>query len=180
MRTVNVSWDKQAGRFTALGRQPGQVLSINAPALPTEKDRPPTGFSATELLLAGAGSCSLWDVVEILRKRRAHVDSMDVAVEGHQDADAPWAYRRIGLHYKIVGEGLKVAVLARVIRLAIVRYCSVIMTISGVAAIEATVELVDRDGTTTGRVPIELAIPSEALPPDLEPTDDEEEPGSPA
>ena len=180
MRTVNVSWDKQAGRFTALGRQPGQVLSINAPALPTEKERPPTGFSATELLLAGAGSCSLWDVVEILRKRRAHVDSMEVAVEGIQDADAPWTYRRIRLHYKIVGEGLKVAVLARVIRLAIVRYCSVISTISGVAAIEATVELVDRDGTTTGRVPIELAIPSEPLPTDLEPTDDEEELESPA
>lgn len=175
MRTVNVSWDKEGGRFTALGRQPGHVLSINAPALPTEKDRPPTGFSATELLLAGAGSCSLWDVVEILRKRRADVDSMDVAVDGHQDSDAPWTYRRVALHYRVAGHGLKVAVLARVIRLAIVRYCSVISTISGVAAIEATVELVDRDGTSSGRVPIELAIPSEPLPPDLEPTHDEDE-----
>lgn len=175
MRTVNVSWDKQAGRFTALGRQPGHTLSINAPALPTETDRPPTGFSATELLLAGAGSCSMWDVVEILRKRRTHIDALDVAVEGHQDSAAPWAYRRIGIHYKIVGGGLKVAVLARVIRLAIVRYCSVISTLSGVAAIEATVELIDRSGTTTGRVPIELAIPSEPLPPDLAPTADEDE-----
>ncbi len=179
MRTVNVSWDKQAGRFTALGRQPGQILAINAPALPTETDRPPTGFSATELLLAGAGSCSMWDVVEILRKRRAHIDAMDVAVEGHQDTAAPWAYRRIGIHYKITGEGLKVAVLARVIRLAIVRYCSVISTLSGVAAIEATVELIDRAGTSTGRVPIELAIPSEPLPPGLAPTDDEDEGQSP-
>lgn len=175
MRTVNVSWDKEAGRFTALGRQPGHILAINAPALPTETEREPTGFSPTELLLAGAGSCSLWDVVEILRKRRADVDSLDVAVEGHQDANPPWAYRQIGFHYRVAGDGLKVAVLARVIRLAIVRYCSVISTLSGVAAISATVELVDRAGTTTGRVPIELAIPSEPLPPDLEPLADEDE-----
>jgi hypothetical protein len=71
---------------------------------------------------------------------------------------------------------LKVAVLARVVRLAVVRYCSVIATISGVAAIEATVEFVDRDGSSTGRVPIELAIPAAALPPDLAPAADEDEP----
>ena len=51
-------------------------------------------------------------------------------------------------------------VIARVIRLSIVRYCSVITTIAAAAAIEATVEVVSLDGTTTGRKPIELAIPS--------------------
>jgi putative redox protein len=175
MRTVNVSWDKQAGRFTAVGRQPGQVLAINAPALPTEADRPPTGFSATELLLAGAGSCSLWDVVEILRKRRADIDAIDVAVEGHQDSEPPWAYNRVGIHYKIAGDRLNVPVLARVIRLAIVRYCSVISTLAGVAAIEASVEIVEPDGSSSGRVPIELALPAVPYPPGLEPLSDEDE-----
>ena len=42
-------------------------------------------------------------------------------------------------------------VVARVIRLSIVRYCSVITTIAAAAAIEATVEVVGMDGTTTGR-----------------------------
>ena len=174
MRTVNVSWDKEAGRFTALGRHRGQVLSINAPALPTEEHRAPTGFSATELLLAGAGSCAASDVVEILRKRRADVSTLDVAVDADQDADPPWAYRRVVLHFKIAGTGLKVPVLARVIRLAIVRYCSVISTLSGVATIAATVELVEPDGTSTGRVPIELALPAVPLPPGLEPLTDED------
>ena len=173
MRTVAVSWDKSAGRFTAQGRYPGQVISINAPALPDEK-RAPTGFSATELLLAGAGACSAWDMVEILRKRRAKFDSLDVAVEGHQDDDPPWTYRRVALHYRIAGAGLSVAVLARVIRLAVVRYCSVISTMSGVAAISATVELVERDGTSTGRVPIELAIPTAPFPATEEPLSDED------
>jgi putative redox protein len=175
MRTVAVSWDKEGGRFTALGRHRGQTLLINAPAEADEK-HPPTGFSATELLLAGAGACSAWDVVEILRKRRHDISALDVSVEGHQDDDPPWAYRRVALHFRVAGEGLKVPVLARVIRLSIVRYCSVISTLAGVAAIEATVELIGADGSTTGRVPIELALPAAPLPPALEPVSDEDEP----
>jgi putative redox protein len=175
MRTVKVSWDKEAGRFTALGRHRGQQIAINAPAAPSEEHRAPTGFSATELLLAGAGSCAAWDVVEILRKRRADVTALEVEVEGHQDADPPWTYRAVTLHFRVNGVGLKVPVLARVVRLAIVRYCSVITTLAGVAAISATVELVEPDGSSTGRVPIELALPAVPLPPDLEPDDDEDE-----
>ena len=158
----------------AVGNRPDQPIFINAPRAPAET-RGPTGFSATELLLAGAGACSAWDVVEILYKRRAPVDALDVAVEGHQDENPPWTYRRVVLHYRIAGAGLKVAVLARVIRLSIVRYCSVITTLAGVAAIEATVELVSADGTSTGRVPIELALPAAPLPPALEPLADEDE-----
>jgi hypothetical protein len=61
------------------------------------------------------------------------------------------------------------------VRLAIVRYCSVITTLAGVAAISATIELVEPDGSTTGRVPIELSLPAVPLPPALEPTGDGDE-----
>jgi hypothetical protein len=60
----------------------------------------------------------------------------------------------------VAGDNLSVPVMARVIRLSIVRYCSVITTVAGVAAIEATVELLATDGSSTGRRPIELAIPA--------------------
>ena len=150
MRTVSVSWDKSAERFVALGTHAGQSISINAPRL-SEESRGPTGFSATELLLAGAGACAAWDVVQILRKRRADVSALDVTVEGDQQPDPPWTYTRVGLHFRVAGNALTVPVLARVIRLSIVRYCSVVTTIAGVAAIEATVELVSSDGTTTAR-----------------------------
>jgi putative redox protein len=175
MRTVSVSWDKSGGRFTALGRNVGQTITINAPPAPSEQ-RPPTGFSATELLLAGAGACSGWDVVEILRKRRANISALDVTVEGHQDDDPPWTYRRMALHFRVAGEGLKLPVVARVVRLSITSYCSVVTTLAGVAAIEATVELVSADGSTTGRQPIELALPAAPLPPGEEPVSDEDEP----
>lgn len=174
MRTVSVTWDKPAGRFVALGRHAGQQISINAPPAPGE-DRPPTGFSATELLLAGAAACAAWDVVEILRKRRANVEALDVAVEAHQDPEPPWAYRRIALHFRVTCDRLTMPVLARIVRLSVVRYCSVINTIAGVAGIEATAELVSAGGQTTGRRHVELALPAAPLPPALEPAGDEGE-----
>lgn len=160
MRTVSISWDQQTGRFTALGSHAGQQIAINAPRLESESTtRGPTGFSATELLLAGAGACSAWDVVEILRKRRASVHSLEVSVEGQQAPDPPWAYTRVALHFRVVCEAMTYGVMARVIRLSMVRYCSVITTIAAAATIEATVEVVSLDGTTTGRRHIELALP---------------------
>jgi putative redox protein len=158
MRTVTVTWNKDAENFLASGTHLGREITINAPGEPGS-GRPPTGFSATELLLAGAGACAAWDVVEILRKRRAQVSALGVTVEGHQDPDPPWTYRRVSLHFRVECEQLKEPVIARVIRLSMVRYCSVITTIAGVAAIDATVEVISPDGTTTGRRPIELAIP---------------------
>ena len=160
MRTVSISWDQERGRFTALGTHAGQPIAINAPRLESET-RGPTGFSATELLLAGAGACACWDVVEILRKRRASVESIDVEVEGTQSEVPPYNYIRVALHFRVVCDRLTYAVMARVIRLSIVRYCSVISTIAAVATIEATVEVVSAaDGRSTGRKHIELAIPS--------------------
>lgn len=159
MRTVTVSWDKAEEKFVALGTHPERSIAINAPG-EAGKSRLATGFSATELLLAGAGACAAWDVVEILRKRRAHVSGLEVIVEGDQQPDPPWTYTRVALHFKVTCEEMKLAVMARVIRLSMVRYCSVVTTIAGVAAIEATVELLRADGSTSGRQPIELAIPA--------------------
>lgn len=172
MRTVTVSWDKAEGRFVALGTHRGREIHINAPDL-DDASRAPTGFSATELLLASAGACAAWDVVQILRKRRAHIDGVDVAVEGHQQPDPPWTYQRVALHFRVTCDQMSVPVMARVIRLSIVRYCSVISTIAGVSGIEATVELVASDGTSTGRRPIELSIPAIPPPGFAEPAEDE-------
>src|SRR5688572_23910589 len=100
MRTVSVTWEIEGGRFVALGSHAAHPIPINAPRRPDET-RGSTCFSATELLLAGAGACSAWDVVEILRKRRTSIDALDVTVEGDQLPDPPWSYQRVALHYRI-------------------------------------------------------------------------------
>ena len=93
-----------------LGRHDGQSISINAPADLGDDERGPTGFSATELLLAGAGACAAWDVVEILRKRRAQVAALEVTVDAEQGREAPWTYRSVTLHFHVICDGLTVPV----------------------------------------------------------------------
>lgn len=163
MRQVSITFDASAARFAAEGTLSGHAIHVNAPKLEGESRRP-TGFSATELLLAGAGTCAAWDVLEMLRKRRHALKALDVNVDGEQADDAPWHYERIALHFRVRCDGLTAAVLERVIRLSVVRYCSVLATLRGVARVEATMELVTGDDTSSGRLPVSLALePAEPI-----------------
>ena len=142
MRTVDVAWDQAAERFTANGTIRDHEITINAPGQPDVKRRP-TGFSASELLLAGIGSCSAWDVVEILRKTRTEVADLRVRVTGEQDADPPWTYRQIHLHFTFQGPDLDPVVIERAIRLSVDKYCSVIATVRAAADVTDSWEIVE-------------------------------------
>ena len=141
MRTVDVTWDQVAGRFEAAGSMRGHDISINAPGEPGEKKRP-AGFSAADLLLAGMGSCSLWDVVEVLRKSRQAVDDVRVRVTSEQDTDPPWTFRSVHLHYTFVGADVDRAIVERAVRLSVDRYCSVIATVRHAADVTDSFEIV--------------------------------------
>ena len=144
MRTVNVVWHRQAELFTASGTHPGQTIDVNAPHEP-DVDHPPTGFSASELILAGVGSCAAWDIVEILRKGRQEVTGVEVRVEGTQDTDQPWPYRSIVLHFTIRGRGVTESSVERAVALSTDRYCSAIATVRGVAQISTSYEILAVD-----------------------------------
>lgn len=142
MRTVTVLWDPQAERFTATGTHAAYAIDVNAPRL--DASQPATGFSPTELLLAGAGACAAWDVIEIMRKRRKPLTGLQVQVEGAQAVGAPHAYERIRLHFTVSGHDLDQAQLRRTLRLSFERYCSVLATIRPDTEIEETIEIVDQ------------------------------------
>ena len=138
---MNVAWDPIAQRFTTSGTNAAFVIDVNAPR--TDPTTPPTGFSPTELLLAGAGACAAWDVIEIMRKRRRPLTSLAVRVEGDQTAKPPHAYERVHLHFTVSGPGLEHAELQRVLRLSLDRYCSVLATIRPGTKIEESIEIID-------------------------------------
>ena len=150
MRTVDVTWDQVAESFTGVGRNPAHPIVINAPARPGER-RPSTGFSPADLLLAGMGSCSLWDVVEILGKSRQPVDDVAVRVTGEQQEDPPWTFRKVHLHYTFVGPDIDPAVAERAVRLSVDKYCSVIATVRHAAEITDSFEVIaERAPASTG------------------------------
>ena len=138
MRTVTVAWEPGADRFVAAGTSPGHLVVVGAPRSEETRRAAPeaTGFSATELLLAGAGACAAWDVVEILRKGRAALTGLEVRVEGQQGPEPPWEYRRVTLHVRVTGKGIELKAAERAASLAIERYCSVLATMRGICSID--------------------------------------------
>lgn len=145
MKTVTIDWDPVAERFVSEGTIRDRRIDINAPhVLPDGQGRHrPSGYSASELLLAAAGSCAAWDVVEIAHKQRQQVTGLSVAVDGEQHTDAPWAFHTLVLRFTVRGHGLDRGKLERAIELAVDRYCSVVATVRGVATVRTQVELVD-------------------------------------
>ena len=139
MKIVRVSWEPDGTRFVAEGTHSGRTIAINAP----DHDPPATGFSASELLLAGIGACSAWDVLDMLRKQRQHVTAVEVTVSGEQEASPPWPYRRIEVGYEVRGRGVSRSAVERAVSLSVTKYCSVMATVRPTATIETSVEVID-------------------------------------
>jgi putative redox protein len=138
VKTVLVRWQPEADRFEAQGGMHGHLVHINAP-----HDGRPAGFSASELLLAAAGACSAWDVVEILRKQRQDLTALEVSVEGEQLDDPPFPFARVALVFRASGHGLDPLKVQRAVAMSEERYCSVIATIRGVAQVTCRSEVAE-------------------------------------
>jgi putative redox protein len=95
----------------------------------------------SELLLVALSSCTAVDVVEILEKKKVKIQSLEIEASGEQDADPPWTFRKIHVHYRVSGEGLTEKALAQAIELSETKYCSVASTIRGVADITTSYEI---------------------------------------
>jgi len=136
--TVLVTWQPAAHRFEAQGGIAGYAVQINAPHAGR-----PAGFSASELLLAAAGACSAWDVVEILRKQHEDLTALEITVEGQQLETPPFSFRTVELVFRATGHGLDPAKVERAVALSEDRYCSVIGTIRGVARVTCRAEVAE-------------------------------------
>lgn len=77
-----------------------------------------------ELLLAGTGGCTAYDVVLILKKARQEISACEVTLDAERaDAD-PKVFTRIHFHFKVKGKGLKAEAVERAIKLSAEKYCS--------------------------------------------------------
>jgi putative redox protein len=102
-----------------------------------------TGVKPSDLLLLGLGSCSAYDVVGILEKKRLKLTGLEVTVTGEQDADPPWTFRKIYMEYTVRGVGLPEKAVADAIQLSEEKYCSVAATVRGVAEIVTSYRIVE-------------------------------------
>ena len=96
-----------------------------------------------ELLLAGTGGCTAFDVVMILKKGRHAVTGCEVTLKGERAETDPKVFTRIHFHYRVSGKGLNADVVARAIKLSKDKYCSASIMLAEVAEITHDMELVD-------------------------------------
>lgn len=104
----------------------GQSNAGNAVLMdgPSEHGGRQLGFRPMEMLLVGLGGCSAFDVVDILKKARQPVQDCLVEIEAERAGQIPAVFTKIDLHFKVVGEGLKPATVARAVSLSAEKYCS--------------------------------------------------------
>ena len=96
-----------------------------------------------ELLLAGTGGCTAFDVVMILKKGRHNVTGCEVSLHAERAETEPKVFTHIHFHYKVRGNNLKQEAVARAIELSKSKYCSASIMLGEVAKITHDFEIVE-------------------------------------
>jgi len=98
-----------------------------------------------ELLLAGAGGCSAFDVVLILKRARQDVRDCEVRLTAERAETDPKVFTKIAFHYTVRGRNLKPDAVARAVRLSAEKYCSASIMLGKTAELVHDWEIVESD-----------------------------------
>ena len=98
------------------------------------------GVRPMEALLAALGTCTAFDVVSILAKRRTPVESYRIELEGERAEEHPRRYTRIRVRHVVGGEGITPQSLGRAVSLSHEKYCSVAASLNAEIEYEAILE----------------------------------------
>ena len=96
-----------------------------------------------ELLLAGTGGCTAYDVVMILKKGRHAISGCEVSLEAERAESEPKVFTRIHFHFVVRGKKLSSDAVARAIELSKDKYCSASIMLGKTAAITHDVEIIE-------------------------------------
>lgn len=96
-----------------------------------------------ELVLAGTGGCSAFDVVLILKKGRHAISSCDVTLKAERADSDPKIFTHVHFHYRVKGKQLKSDAVARAIELSKEKYCSASIMIGKTATITHDFEIIE-------------------------------------
>ncbi len=96
-----------------------------------------------ETLLAGAGGCSAYDVVLILKRGRHDIKGCSVKLEAQRAQSDPKVFTSIHFHFTVSGRALPAAAVARAIELSHERYCSATAMLVKTASITHSHEIVE-------------------------------------
>ena len=96
-----------------------------------------------ELLLAGAGGCTAFDVVLILQRGRQNVTGCEVTLRADRAEADPKVFTRIHFHFTVRGHQLKPESVDRAVKLSADKYCSASIMLGKTAEITHDWEIVE-------------------------------------
>jgi putative redox protein len=99
-----------------------------------------TGARPMELVLAGAASCTAFDVVLMLKKARQNFTAFSVEAEADRATEDPKVFTAIKLRFRVSGPAIDPKVVERSVKLSKEKYCSATAMLGQTA--EITTEIV--------------------------------------
>ncbi|MBA3056786.1 MAG: OsmC family protein [Gammaproteobacteria bacterium] len=96
-----------------------------------------------ELVLAGTGGCTAYDVVLILKRGRHEVRGCTVKLIAERAELDPKVFTRINLHFTVSGKSLPAAAVERAIAMSHDKYCSASIMLAKTAEITTSFEVLE-------------------------------------
>lgn len=96
-----------------------------------------------EVVLAGTGGCTAFDVVMILKRGRHDVRDCQVRINADRAESDPKVFTRIHFTFTVTGRNLKPEVVDRAVTLSAEKYCSASIMLAKTAEITHSVELME-------------------------------------
>ncbi len=83
-----------------------------------------TGMRPMELMLAGLGGCTSFDVMNILKKSRQDVTDCVASLSAERADAVPAVFTKISIHFLVSGHNLKHSAVERAVALSAEKFCS--------------------------------------------------------
>jgi putative redox protein len=96
-----------------------------------------------ETLLAGAGGCTAYDVVLILKRGRHDVTGCQVKATAQRAHEDPKVFTKLHLHFVVSGHAVPAVAVERAIALSHEKYCSATVMLGKTAEITTSFDIVE-------------------------------------
>ena len=144
-----VSWTGATGTRSGMGfiAETGSGHVVPMDGAPDAKNPANGGQNLAprpmELLLAGTGGCTAYDVVLILKRGRHDVRGCSVKLSAERADTEPKVFTTINMHFTVTGKGVPANAVERAIAMSHEKYCSASIMLGKTAQITTSFDIVE-------------------------------------
>jgi len=134
-----INWLASSGMAFMAETGTGHILNMDGAPEARGRNLAPRPM---ELMLAGAGGCTAFDVVLILQRSRQNISACEVSLQAERAETDPKVFTKINLHFTVKGKDLDPSKVERAINLSHDKYCSATAMLGKTAEITHSFEIV--------------------------------------